>query len=135
MEQHGEYSIQCQGRILLVDAKGPWNEELIVSYKADMLAVIRELSPNPWACIIIVHGTGLMTPEAEKEMASLVKMRKALGLTSTAMVTGDTAVKSIVRAQFERVYCGAGINYCFCDTQAQAYEWLASIGFERERVS
>lgn len=129
MREHGVYTIETHGRILFIDAEGPWNTESVRAYKQDMLEATVSMGSDPWALIAVLHGESLFTPEAEQEMTAMVEWRKRYGMSCAALVSSYSIGRSMVERQFGRIYTETGVSYRFFDTSEQAFEWLKAQGF------
>ncbi|PKF62976.1 hypothetical protein CW745_06000 [Psychromonas sp. psych-6C06] len=51
--------------MLIIDATGPFNEELILHCQHSLMACIKVLEVKPWKQVVILHKMSLFTPEAE----------------------------------------------------------------------
>jgi hypothetical protein len=86
-EQHGVYTVKVEDSILIVDATGPFNAELIAAYRCDVDACIQALSHAAWGQIIVLQDLSLFTPEAEQALERSVEFRKQNGLVASAVVS------------------------------------------------
>ena len=64
---HGSYSVERSGNILVVEATGPFNEHIIHQFENDVETCMEQLKNQAWATLVIYHGNGIFTPEAEAE--------------------------------------------------------------------
>ena len=135
MKPHGIYTIESSGRILFVDATGPFNDEVIRRYLKELMAEIEALAPDPWAMFVIFRNVSLFTPEAERELTAVNKLRKDLGMEFIALVFLDIVGAEILRSQIDRIYESAGVEHAYFDSSAKAREWLAEKGYQVGKVS
>lgn len=129
MKEHGVYTIETHGRVLFIDAEGPWNTESVMSYKRDMHEATLAMGSDPWAVIAVLHGECLFTPEAESEMVAMAEHRIQYGMKCVALVSSDVIGRSMVERQFGRIYRTAGVECQFFHDNDSAFRWLRSKGY------
>lgn len=78
--EHGIFEIKIEADLLLVDATGPFNEELIKSYQHSLEACIQVLEVTHWNQIITLHQMSVFTPDAEQSLTKTLINRKSRGL-------------------------------------------------------
>lgn len=62
---HGQFGLHRDGQVIVIEATGPWNLELIQQYAHDVLPIIREISQDgPWGAIVMVRNSVMFTPDA-----------------------------------------------------------------------
>lgn len=127
-DQHGSHHLTCDGDVLIMHGRGPWNEEAIRNYRRDLEKAIATLPPR-WAFIGEFHGEAVLIPEAEREVEAVVAWRRTKGMAAMAIVMSDVTAKGVAFAQLARIYDNAGVAYRVFDNEAQALDWLASEGF------
>lgn len=120
---HGEYRISLEDNLLLVEAKGPFNSEIVVNYAADMEWAVKQVVA-PWAQLIILHQEGLFTPNAEKQMYSTISARKELGLSASAIVIIGASARFAMEMQISRIYNDLQVKHQYFDSEKEAREWL-----------
>jgi hypothetical protein len=125
---HGQYDIQIQGRILLVDATGPFNEAIVKSYLGDLQTAVETLAPEPWALLAVFHDVSLFTPEAEAELIRVTRWRVGKGLSRCALTLIDIVGAEIVKDQLSRIYAAAGLEFEFFERIDDARQWLENQG-------
>lgn len=119
---HGEHMLKFDDSILTVEARGPFNNEQIALYHAELHSILKRTTA-PWAQLNILHQDCLFTPEGEKSMSENIKMRKDLGICAIAVVFVDGAT-SIVEQQLGRMYAQYDIPYACFDNTEDATIWL-----------
>ena len=124
--EHGVFNIKIISNQLLVDAIGPFNEEVVSLYKATLESCIQELENSQWHQIITLHQTSLFTPEAEYILTKSLVDRKARGLHSCSLITVDVDFESLVKEQMSRCYNNAGVEHQYFESIAKAQTWIAS---------
>jgi hypothetical protein len=127
-EAHGNFILRTQGRILRVDAWGPWNLECTLAYSQRMIECIR-LLVSPYAILAVSHEQPILSPEAEKVLQDNVRQRVNLGCGAQATVLTERSGQHIAHSQYERIYTSEGIPYGLFTTLRTAQEWLVECGF------
>lgn len=122
--EHGIFEIKIEENILLVDATGPFNEELIINYQNALESCIKSLEHKKWNQIITLHQLSVFTPEAELALTKTLINRKSRGLTHCAVVIGDTNYKALLTEQMSRCYCKAEIDHQYFNTLDTAKKWI-----------
>ena len=123
-EKHGVYSLKVIGQVLIVDATGPFNDELVVCYNNALEACIQQLESSCWGQIVTLHEQSLFTPDAERTLNSSLKRRKERGLRASAVVCKSPY--SLVQSQIDRIYSSADVIHDFCKGEEEALLWLYS---------
>jgi len=120
---HGVHRIEFKDKILTVEAKGPFNEQQVQNYQAQLQEVLSEIKGH-WGQLNLLHQDCIFTPQAEREMYQTIKLRKQFGVCAIAVVFVDTARTAIVEQQLTRLYRQFNIVHAyFIDTDA-ALVWL-----------
>lgn len=132
-EAHGVFEVKVEGRLLLVDATGPFNEELIGQYKKALESCIQHLESAPWHQIITLHDTSIFTPDAEKALTRTLIDRKARGLLASAVVMQSGDYKTIVQDQMSRSYRAADVHYQFFSSIVEAHVWVKQFASASEQ--
>ncbi len=124
--EHGSYSIKIKDHILIIDAKGPFNIELVTHYHIELNASIELLaqSNQPWSQIVILHEESLFTPEAEQKLIDSNRWRKTKGLSYCALVLVNPVGSKLITSQMTHIYRDAGIQMRIFDQIMTAKEWL-----------
>ena len=126
MKSHGRYTIETIGRMLSVDATGPFNDALIHDYQQDLKSSVEALSPEPWTMLVTLHDESLFTPEAEAELAKVMIWRKNMGMTKVGLMFVQTIGSDILKAQMTRMYDAAGVEHAYFDNIDDARIWLGN---------
>jgi len=127
-EAHGNFILRTQGRILRVDAWGPWNLECTVAYSQRMVECIRRLEA-PYSILAVSHEQPILSPESEKILQDNVRQRVALGCGAQATVLTERSGQRIAQSQYQRIYTAEGIPYGLFTHLREAQEWLVECGF------
>ena len=120
--KHGVYSLEVKDQVLIVDATGPFNDELVMCYQNELETCIAQLETSCWGQIVTLHAQSLFTPEAEQSLINSLKHRKSRGLKASAVVSDSPY--SLVRIQISRIYNQAGVAHDFFENEEHAFNWL-----------
>lgn len=125
--EHGQFDIETIDNVVIVDAKGPFNKEVIPLYRQAMKDAIASFSGQKWQQIIVIRETSLFTPEAEKALLKTLAYRKSLGLNASAVVMLDCDAVALTKQQLTRCYNRYDIEHDFFDSIEEAKQWLANL--------
>lgn len=121
---HGSYTIETQGNILFVDARGPFNEVTLTNYQLAMKEVCRLMNGHPWASLVTYHGNGIFTPEAEASLIEITKYRVKHGMVANASVIINCSHADLQQMQLRRVYQSASLPFHVFSDIDSAKVWL-----------
>lgn len=122
--EHGLFEVKTENNLLLVDASGPFNDELIIKYENALESCIQSLEKSQWNQIITLHQLSLFTPEAEKRLTKTLINRCSRGLIACAVVFQNVEAESLVKAQMSRCYKNAKVKHVFSNSIDDAKKWL-----------
>ena len=125
--EHGLFEVKTEDKLLLVDATGPFNDELLVQYENALESCIQYLAISKWNQIITLHQLSLFTPEAEEILTNTLINRRSRGLMASAVVLIDVEGESLIKAQMTRCYNRASIKHNFTSSVYDANKWLATL--------
>ncbi|MFC3096091.1 hypothetical protein DRW07_05720 [Alteromonas sediminis] len=125
----GQYQIAVLGNIVAVSAEGTASKSAIARYSQDMIDVITSFNGERWAFLGLLHGSALLTNDAEVELQKSIEWRAKHGMAMGALVTGETTVESMVKMQFERIYKNAEVQLGIFGCEESALSWLSEKGF------
>jgi hypothetical protein len=125
--EHGLFEVKIAGKLLLVDATGPFNEELLIQYQKALESCIQTLEVSEWNQVITLHQLSLFTPEAEQMLANTLINRKSRGLMASAIVLMDAEGESLIKTQMSRCYNRAEVKHNFTTSIDNAKKWLTTI--------
>jgi hypothetical protein len=124
--EHGLFEVKTEGKLLLVNAIGPFNEELLIKYENALESCIQSLEAAPWNQIITLHQLSLFTPEAEEILTKTLVNRTSRGLGACAVVFQNVEAESLVTAQMSRCYKNAKVTHRFFNSIDDAKKWLSA---------
>ncbi len=127
---HGRVEFTARGNILICEATGPFNLELIDAIAAVQASVIERLiAQGSWGDIIVLKGNAMANPET---IAAFTKYLKALvqqGVISsvTAMVVApDVEGGRLMATVIAKCYAEIGRKLTLFDRIDAATDWMAS---------
>ncbi len=125
---HGEYTINVQNDILLVDATGPFNEELAKLYVQEYVQVIEKYRPK--AQISTIRGSAIFSPEREAELIKLHEWSVNQGIKAEAIILKtDRPEENLFSLHVERSRQLTQAPVCVFDTQEAALQWIQGLAF------
>ncbi|GAA0810824.1 hypothetical protein KO495_07200 [Colwellia sp. D2M02] len=122
--QHGQYTIEHQDNILIVDAAGPFNDETAKHYHQDITQLINELSGEAWGSLVTFHGNSIFTPDAEQQLIETTRYRQERGMIAIAVVITNSAYADIQQMQLQRIYRQCRIDFHVFSEVSRAKSWL-----------
>ena len=123
-KEHGVFEIEIAAKLLLVDATGPFNDEVLKHYNKALEACIQQLEDSHWNQIITLHKISLFTPEAEYILTQTLIKRRSKGLLAGYLILEDVDFKSLIKGQLSRCYSKVGVEYHFLDSTSEAKKRL-----------
>ena len=106
---HGSFGLHREGQLIVVDAAGPWNLELIQQYARDVLPVIREISlDGPWGAVVIVKESVMFTADAAEALREAgFRSAKTSGRVAVCYVIGhDVEGAGLAPGMIRHIYEG-----------------------------
>lgn len=125
--KHGTYSINIEDNTLIIEAKGPFNIELVTQYHVELLNSAELLAKrgHPWSQIIILHEESLFTPDAAQKLMESNCWRKTKGLSRSAVVLVNPVGASLITKQLNDIYNKSMIESAVFAEITAAKKWLA----------
>ena len=125
---HGKHSVRSCGRVVRVDAWGPWNREQSLDFAQHLRTCIASMR-RPFAMLSVWHAEPLLGPDVEAVLKDSVRQRASLGCVAQATVLLDRSAAVIAEAQYRRVYFQEGLRCGIFQEMTPAISWLISRGF------
>ena len=120
---HGLHRIEFKDKILTVEARGPFNEQQVQNYQAQLQKVLSKVQ-GQWGQLNLLHQDCIFTPQAEREMYHTIKLRKQRGVCAIAVVFIDTARTGLVEKQLTRLYQQFDIDHAYFTDVDAATVWI-----------
>lgn len=124
LHPHGSYSLNFENDILHVEARGPFDKELMEKYHNDMQMILTNRKGSPWATLVQYHGNGIFTPDAESALVELTKYRAKKGMVANATVFHKSVHNELQQMQLSRVYQAANVRFHVFSEAKSAKNWL-----------
>lgn len=124
---HGKVDISVDGQILIINGSGPANLEMIEQYQKGVVGFREKIMHAPWASLVLLSGTPLVTAEAKGILTETIKQAKLMHLAATAVVFVDIEFSDMIRHFWQEIYQDTDVKYHFFDTETEARQWLESI--------
>lgn len=128
---HGAMDVQIAGRLNILEAKGPFNLELIVAgdvAQEQLDAVLN--ARGRWGTVLVLKENALASPEAIAEIARIVQRRANKGIrpVAFALVVGpEVEGGALMQPHYLAAYASAGIpGRAFTDLES-AKLWVTQI--------
>jgi len=125
--EHGLFEVKIEGKLLLVDATGPFNKELLIQYEKALDTCIRTLEVSEWNQVITLHQLSLFTPEAEQVLTNTVINRRSRGLIACAIVLMNVEGESLIKTQMSRCYDHARVKHNYTASIHDANKWFSTL--------
>lgn len=125
LPEHGKFSVKVADKLLIVEATGPFNEEIVVPFARQIESCVTELESGSWNQIVILHKMSVFTPAAEKAFIQTLIDRKARGLVASAVVIAEDYGRNMIEVQMHRCYQTAGVKDAYFNSKEDARAWLA----------
>ncbi len=123
---HGKYSIRTCGRVVRVDAWGPWNVEQTLDYIQHLKTCMGTMR-KPFAMLSVSHVQPVLGPESEEVLKESVRQRALLDCVAQATVLLDFS--TVAEAQYRRIYNLEGLRCGIFHEIAPGVSWLIIRGF------
>ena len=126
--QHGHVESRIANDVLLNEATGPFNAEVIFALQqiqSELLDVLG--TKKQWAQIYTFHHSALCSPDTIEALSSYLsdKKGKIKKPVATAFVMGeDVEGRTIMAAHYRNVYALAGLNFDIFTDAGQAKDWV-----------
>lgn len=123
---HGSFRIHREGQVIVVEAAGPWNLELIQQYARDVVPLTREIAAGgPWAATVLVRDSVMFTAEAADALREAgFRTAKTSGRVAVAyVIPPEVEGAALAPAILKRIYEGLNPWAIFTDARA-AMDWL-----------
>lgn len=124
---HGDLALSVEGQLLIIEGEGPANLEMVLTYQKNVLAYREQIMSKPWASLVLLRGTPMVSPESSAILSETIKQAKMMHLQATAVVFVNIEYEETIKRYWEQIYDGTGVNYQFFESQADARRWLHDI--------
>lgn len=133
--ESGEYTIQREGNLLIIDAQGPFDEAIAKQYHQDMINITDNFNGAFWASLVTYRGNGIFPPEAERSLIETTAYRVQRGLIATAAVIIESNQADLQQMQLRRIYQNYRIPFHVFSDVENARSWLENYLSTRRTAS
>lgn len=125
---HGRVRLRVEGRLLVADADGPFNVELLQIIREAGAEIARQLPPlEHWGNFCEYHGSAMATPEALQVFEGLLRASGSHGggpSCTAYVIAAEVEGAGLMEAIYERAFAAAGLRFrAFADAPS-AKAWL-----------
>lgn len=126
MNDHGIFSLNLDGNILIVEGHGPWNKEAmeIAFDNSELMLKMRE--KVKWGIIAIIHGDPVHTPDAAESLIKQIIEDKKHGRIATAFILKQSSAPYFGKLHFSDLCVRAGETCEFFNSVTDAEIWMES---------
>lgn len=126
---HGRAAFSVDGRLLITEAEGPFNAELVAALRQPVLLAAEPLRAQgrPWGQLSRFRRSALASPEALAAFTQLLTEMHAEGVAPlfTAYVLGDEVEgATLMGPLFRRCFESAGLGFAHFAHEDEARAWL-----------
>jgi len=125
---HGRVSFSIDGNMLLCDAVGPFNKELITAIESVEMDLLLDLkSKGKWGEVIIITGSALGSAETLQAFTDYLKKLVAhqfIADVSALVMDAQVEGASLMTPHLIKAYEDAGIELTVFDTLNEARVWV-----------
>ena len=126
LARHGSYTIAHQDNILLVDAKGPFNQMIMTKYQEKNHSICEQLKSKPWGSLVTYHGNEIFNPDAEQALIEMTQYRVKHNMVANATVILDSNHADLQQMQLRRIYQSSKIVFHVFSDFDSAKNWLST---------
>ncbi|AWL13071.1 hypothetical protein HMF8227_02619 [Saliniradius amylolyticus] len=123
-QAHGRVQVRAEPELLVIDADGPGNAELLQEYQLQVAAYREQLSGQPWGLLMNFNGDVLLTADALDLLQESIARSKAAGMCAVAIRILDCSCPSLVKGIWDKVYEQAKLPNAYFDDESSARQWL-----------
>lgn len=125
---HGRVDFRVDGRLLLTEAIGPFNAELVQAVQNLVREVFGEMAAGPpWGQLVRFHESALASPETLEQFTLMLCALRAQGLTPHAtayVLPPDVEGATLMARPFQQCFEQAGLRFAHFAADGEARAWL-----------
>lgn len=127
--QHGTIESRVDGNILINEATGPFNAEIIYALQEaqrELLEIVAE--QENWAQIYIFHQSALCSPDTIDAINAYLSSKKGTikrPVATAFVMERSVEGRAIMGPHYRQVYEKAELNFALFVTEQDAREWIA----------
>ncbi|MBC3765208.1 hypothetical protein [Neptunicella marina] len=125
-QEHGQFKLTIEDRIVVVDAEGPFDVLLFKRYDHEMHQAIEHFNNQRWANIAVLHGLTIFIPDVFTLLNEHLNWRIQNNFVAEALVLVEPEGANILESQLHEVYHRLKIDFQYFDSVPAAREWATS---------
>jgi hypothetical protein len=126
-KSHGRAELSFDGRFMRFSSTGPYNGEHLLAVRSAIRELIQERPPTgPWAEIIHLQGSALITPELLHALGEVIATLASEGIASAAtavVATSENVGFALMVRPYAAVYAELQRPFAAFSTVAEAEAW------------
>jgi len=127
---HGRAEFARDGQVLVCEAIGPFNKELVDAVVGVKAGIISDLiRRGKWGVVIAIRKSALASSEVLAAFTAHLRQLVDAGVASSAaamVISRDVEGWSLMPQLFVKVYADAGLNLAVFENVGDAKAWVAS---------
>lgn len=124
VETKGSYRININESILEIEAHGPFDNDALKRYQHEIKNMVGYFNQRPWGSLVVYHGNGIFSPEAELTLIEVTKYRIEHGMIANASVILNSQHADLQQMQLQRVYQESKLPFHVFSNIEHAKDWL-----------
>ncbi len=126
MQEHGSFSIERAGKILILRAFGAWNYQTAKRFCDEFKSSADLIKDKPWACLVDLLQWELTTPDAKE----LFEQKNIWSCQNNQRHEAVVCQRSLQRQVVARSHASlTNVDINFFGATTEAYTWLKGSGF------
>lgn len=121
---HGMNNLSVEGRILIIQGRGPWNLNSIDQSVVEVPQELAGLYGEPWGVLLEFEGDSIFVPEARDRLIDIVKSDREKGRVATALVLRNCSTPQFITEHLGFVYESGGDAFASFEDLEGAKAWL-----------
>ncbi|WP_108649784.1 hypothetical protein [Dongshaea marina] len=120
--EHGYYSIDPIGQLLIIRIGGAWNQQTALKYEEEIRELLPELMGSPWAAVSDMRDWELCTPEVLENWQQMsFYLSKDYNLRYMGLIINSALEKYLTRKVTDNATRDLTVQYF--DTPELAIDW------------
>jgi len=122
--QHGNFHIDITDGVLVVDATGPFNQELIEQFNKDLSQYVDQLCDTEWVELAVLRLESAYTPDALQELSKSIQWRVSKGMRAIAILFVDPSARILSEHQLTHTFKKYPLlEFAYFDSKQAATDW------------
>lgn len=131
MNEHGEYSFEWQGSILILHLRGSFNTQAIVAFFSDVMRSLNEQQKPAWALLSSIDRDMMGTPEVVDIIKQAYRFAETYQCIGAAISGANSIIQNIFTDYFQHITYPTALF----DTQPEAIIWLESLFIDTDSTA